>query len=535
MNDPALFEPWFCGASWDAWRIVLRAMAALPMTEVECATFRALAGRDPAGGPVRETWIIAGRRCGKDSVASLVAAHMAAFFDPEGRLRRGERAVVLCLAVDRDQAQIVLRYIRSYFRDIGFLRRMVTRETVTGLELSNAVDMVVATNDYRVVRGRPVLCAILDECAFWAGEHSFAPDTETYNAIVPGTATLPGALIIGISTPHRRGGLLHSKWQESYGVDGDVLVIRAPSLALNPTLDPVLIEREPKRDPPVGRGGWRGGWRDDVAAYLDRALIEAAVDAGVTARPPQPGVRFRAFCDASAGISDSFTLAVAHKQAEVVVLDHLTEITAPFDPSVAVARLVGVLREFGLTEIFGDRYAGMWVSDAFRAHHIDYRPSELNRSQLYADCLPLFTASKVRLLDQPRLIAQFCALERKAVAGRADVFDHPRGAGHHDDCANSAAGALVLAGTTRYDVPVAGLWWHVYGERREVELWGRNASPPCTLTAEQLRATEPSDETVRRWRQHAEYLQTKAAEEQRQRSRDEHANAGQNFNSSRQR
>jgi len=32
MNDPALFQPWFAGETWDGWRAVLKAAYALPMT-----------------------------------------------------------------------------------------------------------------------------------------------------------------------------------------------------------------------------------------------------------------------------------------------------------------------------------------------------------------------------------------------------------------------------------------------------------------------------------------------------------------------
>jgi hypothetical protein len=257
MGDPQLFEPWFRGETWDNWRTVLRGAFALPMSDDERATFRSLAEREPPATPVRELWVIAGRRCGKDSIASLIATHVASFFEPAGRLRPGERAAVLCLAVDRQQSQIVLRYVKSYFNSISYLRRMVVRDVADGLELDNGVDIVVATNDFRVVRGRPVLCAILDECAFWQDEHSSAPDTETYGALVPGTVTLPGSLIIGISTPYRRGGLLHDQWKKHYGQGGDVLVIRAPSIALNPTLDTKAIERELERDP--ARRGARSG------------------------------------------------------------------------------------------------------------------------------------------------------------------------------------------------------------------------------------------------------------------------------------
>jgi phage terminase large subunit-like protein len=153
-------------------------------------------------------------------VAYTAIRAAAAFFDPRGKLRGGERAVVMCLAVDRDQSRIVLNYIRSYFADVPYLAQMVRRETRDGVELDNGVDIVVATNSYRSVRGRSVICAIFDEVAVWRSENSAAPDVETYHAVMPGLATLPGAMLIGISSPYKKSGLLYDKWREHYGREG---------------------------------------------------------------------------------------------------------------------------------------------------------------------------------------------------------------------------------------------------------------------------------------------------------------------------
>ena len=68
-------------------------------------------------------------------------------------------------------------------------------------------------------------------------------DAELYNAVELGLATLPDAVIVGISTPHKRSGLLFEKWRDHYGQDGDeVLVVRGPSLLFNPTLNPKIVE-----------------------------------------------------------------------------------------------------------------------------------------------------------------------------------------------------------------------------------------------------------------------------------------------------
>src|SRR5713101_6943782 len=121
ISDGKLFGPWFSGESWDVWKAILKAAYALPLTAQERAYFRAVAEREPPAQQAREMWVVAGRRAGKDSVASVIAAQAAAFFDPIGKLRGGERAVVMCLAVDREQARIVLGYTKSYFADIPYL------------------------------------------------------------------------------------------------------------------------------------------------------------------------------------------------------------------------------------------------------------------------------------------------------------------------------------------------------------------------------------------------------------------------------
>ena len=442
IEDPNLFQPWFDGSTWDGWKTILKAAFALPMTDSEVAFFRSVADREPPRAQARELWIIAGRRAGKDSIASVIAAQAASFFEPAGRLRGGERAVVMCLAVDRSQATIVLNYIRSYFHDISYLAATVERETKDGFELSNGVDVVVATNSYRSVRGRSVLLAIFDEVGFWRSEASVAPDVETYHAVAPGMATLPNAMLVGITSPHRKSGLAYERWRDHYGRDGDILVVRAPSLRLNPTIDSRIIDDAMARDAQVARAEWLAEWRDDLAQFLDRQVVEAAVDVGVAVRAAVPGVRYHCFADPSGGASDSFTLAVAHVERDVAVLDCLVERHAPFNPDQAAAEMCEAIKSYGARECVGDRYAGRWVVESFAKHGVTYRHSARDRSAIYAEALPLFTSGRIRLLDSRRLVAQFAALEWRTTMAR-DRIDHPPHI--HDDASNACAGAAVLA------------------------------------------------------------------------------------------
>jgi hypothetical protein len=447
INDAKLFGPWFSGESWNAWRAILKAIYALPLNVEERAHFQAVAEREPPTEQAREVWIVAGRRAGKDSVASVIAAQVAAFFDPRGRLRGGERAVVMCLAVDREQSRIVLNYVRSYFADIPYLSAMVRRETRDGLELDNGVDIVVATNNYRSVRGRSIVCTIFDEVAFWRSENSAAPDVETYHAVMPGLATLPGSMLVGISSPHKKNGLLYEKWREHYGREGDILVIRAPSMTLNPTIDQRIIDDAMQRDPAVARAEWLAEWRDDLAQFLDRQVVEAAVDAGVLVRPPIPSTKYYGFADPSGGAGDSFTLAIAHSEktdvGEMAVLDCLVERRAPFNPDAVAAEMAATLKSYGFGSCTGDRYAAGWVTQSFAKNGITYHHSQRDRSAIYGEVLPLFTSGRARLLDNRRLVAQFAALERRTSSVGRDRIDHP--VNMHDDLSNATAGALVAA------------------------------------------------------------------------------------------
>jgi hypothetical protein len=79
-------------------------------------------------------------------------------------------------------------------------------------------------------------------------------------------ATLPGSTLIGISSPSRKSGLLYTKYKKHYGQDDDdLLVIQAPSLALNPMLDRAILDKAMEDDPAAVRAEWQGLFRDDVS------------------------------------------------------------------------------------------------------------------------------------------------------------------------------------------------------------------------------------------------------------------------------
>jgi hypothetical protein len=456
IADESLLGRAFRGSSWSTWRAVLRAAEGLPLDDDQHQDFARVAERDPPAGRVRELWCIAGRRSGKDSIASAIAA-AAAMNDYRVHLRPGERATVLCLACDRAQARIVHRYIAGYFRAVPLLAALVERETDEVIELNNGVEIVVSTNSYRAVRGRTVVCAIFDEVAFWKDEDSTTPDVETYNAILPGLITLPGALLVGISTPYRRSGLLFDRCRRHYGKsDPDVLVVKGPSTVFNCTLPRAVIDQALDRDPDAAAAEWLAQWRSDLADFVSRDVVDAAVASGRYELPPMAGVSYAAFVDPSGGSSDSMTLAIGHAEGDRVVIDAIRERRPPFSPAEVVAEFADLLRSYRISTIEGDRYGGEWPRERFLEHGIEYRPAAMVKSDLYRELLPVLNAGRIELLDNPRLVSQLCGLERRTARGGRDSIDHPPAA--HDDIANAVAGVAAMLAVGDGPRTARGFW-----------------------------------------------------------------------------
>jgi hypothetical protein len=161
------------------------------------------------------------------------------------------------------------------------------------------------------------------------------------------------------------------------------------------------------------------------------------------------GFSYHGFIDAAGGSgSDSYTLGIAHKQGDRVLMDAMREVRPPFSPVDVTADFAKLLRSYRIVSVRGDRYGGRWVSDAFREHGIGFRPCDQNKSEIYADFLPLLNTGQVVLLDDKRCVGQIAALERRVrFGGRSASIDHPTKG--HDDLANVAAGAVVHAQRSR--------------------------------------------------------------------------------------
>ena len=108
----------------------------------------------------------------------------------------------------RNQAKIIKNYVSGILASSPLFRKAVKRELRDEIELQNNIIISIKTCDFRSIRGYTVVAAICEELAFWKDEQSANPAQEVLVALKPALATVAGSLLIGISTPYSRSGVL---------------------------------------------------------------------------------------------------------------------------------------------------------------------------------------------------------------------------------------------------------------------------------------------------------------------------------------
>ena len=226
-------------------------------------------------------------------------------------------------------------------------------------------------------------------------------------------------MLIGISTPYRKVGLLFNKHRDHFGQDSDdVLVVQGESAKFNPTLNQSAIDAAIAADPEGMRAEWEA-----TLPLRPRRLLGRSNDRRGRYRsrplelPPRADHVYYGFVDPSGGRHDAYTLAVAHCEGELTVIDLVRATRPPFDPHEVTKDYAALCREYGIDEIHGDRYSAEWVSQAFQKAEITYTPSEKNKSDIYLEDASVI---HTRRYQHPR---------SRTVAARASLAraPHPQG------------------------------------------------------------------------------------------------------------
>ena len=431
---------------------LLRGIYGLPLPSADhLDLWRQCTGRTtyPAQ-PFGEVTVIAGARAGKDSrIAAPVVLYEALFGGHDAHLARGERAVIPLVAQDQRATRVAFSYIRDSLVGSSLLNSMVADVLSLEIVLTNRTTILCFPCTLRSLRGWSVPAGVLDELGYFRIEGQADSDAEIQAAIRRGMLAFPSPRLVKISTPYMKSGILYDDFRRGFGQDNpDLLVWRASSQLMNPTILSSRLEEERRKDPGRFSREYEAEFGEDLDAFLPTELVAGAVISGRVALPPVAGAGpYFAAVDPSGGGSDAFTVAIVHTEGPRIVQDVMRgwsgSRSRPLELAAVTAGIADLCRRYGVSYVLGDRYAAEWVRQAFRDARLAYWAAPWTKAEAYRELEPLLVAGQLDLLEHPELLRELRCLERRYHPGGRIAIDHPSGA--HDDHANALALAVAHA------------------------------------------------------------------------------------------
>lgn len=416
----------------------------------------------------RQGVLQAARQVGKSEGC---AAH--AVYTSVGATLAGRRdTVVVAVAQDHRSGQRALFGHMKRFCERPLTQPLVQRVTADTIELAGGNTLYVLPCRPQAIRGLSCIEVLLDEVAHFRSTDNIPRDRDMVRAALP-TLSATGGRLIEMSSPGPSSGLLYDQNKAHYGVAESDLLYWVGGSEMNPTLSASFLQHQRDMDPESARAELDAEFLQNVSTFFDAAQLDAAVDVGVKVRDYIPSVSYRAGMDHSSGTGkDLWCVRISHGERDgTVVLDAGLDVTPKFSPESAARESAALLKRYHCHEVWGDKYAPGFTSEALGRHGITYRPLDKDRSQIYLELQPLLTSGKVRFLDDPDLLREARGLERHRGPVR-DKVDHRRGGS--DDRINAAAIALVNAAVPRES---ASMFHALTGEkidpRREHSAIGR--------------------------------------------------------------
>jgi len=428
-----------------AQRTALTAVYGLPLTDEELQVFKEITGltRYPVGCEWEEASFILGRRSGKsDKIASNIALYEACA--RKHKLSVGQVGVVMVVASEKKrQAKIVFQYIEYKLRRSPVLRKMIDNITQECISLTNGVEIQVYPCSIGRVRGVSLICFIADEVAFWKHEGKDV-DSEILDSVRPGL-DFDYSKCIKISTPYMMRGEIYQDYKQFYGKpNDDVIVFQGSTKLFNPTYSEKKLKKLKKRKPLTYRTEHEALFRTDLSAMYEPAMIDRAMNPDRPLElPVLPDVEYKCFIDvAGGGGRDSFAYAIGHKEKERIIVDLIRSRPPKFNPDEVTAQCCDLIKTYGISRVYGDKFSGDWASNSFNKNDIEYERSEKTKSELYLEAESPFNTERVDIPNKELAINQLKNLIRKARSGGKDSVDTD--SGQPEDEANVIAGVIYL-------------------------------------------------------------------------------------------
>jgi hypothetical protein len=387
---------------------------------------------------------VCGARGGKSYILSAVYSLWRALYADLSTMAPGEVAVALLVAPDLGLARQDLNYVKGAVKADPELAALITADNADELVLMRPDGQPVsilcraAGRGGAGLRGKSLVSAILDECAFFRDKSAVVNDKDVFDAVSP--RVLPGGLVVVASTPWAEAGLLFDEFTLNFGHPVTAMAVTAPTLLLFPSQrNRDAIDREEARDPDNARREFGAEFMAvGAGTFFDR-------DACVVDEDAEPRTNASRGVNVGVGgdmalVRDAAALVVIHEEngeytiAEVI--EYVPKKGEPLKLSAVVKEFAAAAKRHGADTIEVDHHE----LEASREHlpdDVSLRAcdgGQQGKIDTYTRLRDLLHAGKIRIPPQFQRLANQLrdVVKRPTTGGGLRIFSPHRNNVHGD-------------------------------------------------------------------------------------------------------
>lgn len=431
--------------------------------------------------------LVAGARAGKSYVVGALRLLHLALTVSLVSLAPGQRAVGVIFAGDPRQREECFRYALGAARSHPDIKAMIQGPARDDEDFSGS-EFALKRRDGTVNieslppkpgggsgRGRSLVGALLEECAFFQDADHKVNDVDVFKAVT--ARILPGGQVVLSSTPWAEAGLLYEEFAANHpspkcaarhltskGHPHRAIAAHAPTLLLRDVeFTRAVVARETARDPENASREYGAQFLSLVATqFFDAAAIAGAVDESLEAGAPRSPHSIAAIGGDLGFVNDcATTAAVERSHAGYALLAYTERKPTPTErlkPSEVFAGMISQAQTYNCDEIVADGHYAESAREAFGEANvvlIELPGGGIGKADVYSVTRHVLGEGELRLPNDPRLLQQLREVKKRPLPGGGYAIESPRKpkGGHGDIVSALVAGVWRLSRLRLPEVP----------------------------------------------------------------------------------
>lgn len=413
--------------------------------------------------------LIIGRRGGKTTIASILAAYCAIKCNWKNYLKKTPKASVVVLSHGVEFSMEVLDILKSFFEESPVLSRLIDPEEKNTQRTFNLkvpfigkdgktveyskVQIKVGAASKKTTRGLAICALLCDEIAFWnLSENAAERDIDIIRAVRPALLQFKEqGLLIKLSSPGIKQGILFDEYN-SKELPDSYINFKAPSWVWNTILDKKAYREEWETDEESFDNELRANFVDSISKFILPEYVDLCTMRGITFNAPdddKKGVSYYAAIDA-AFKNDKFTFCLVGIKENRIMQYIMKSWEGDRGRTVKaydVAKYIRtVCKDYRLSVVHADQYSFNPLKEIFEKFGITLQENVFTnayKKKIYFNLKKLIHNRTLDLLDNESMLNEIKQLQVEQSATGTIRIGHP--VGGHDDHADALAVATFIA------------------------------------------------------------------------------------------